>query len=203
VILVWNEAARGLYNDKLIIFIQFYQVCSCKGHFFINSFRCGHFFDGPIEPRGPAKYHRASDYARFLVRRIGRQIEWLQEDAFTSLLLLSLRSRSRPHYRGELGSYFQDVQGLTDYDPERDDSYLDVEPTTGTPLGIPKMAHLSHVEINDIFSIHMQERPCQPESRCNYPSRPTQVYLTFTIPMFRLWRLCPSSISNNTPMSPR
>lgn len=38
---------------------------------------------------------------------------------------------SRPHYRGTPPFDQSDVQGLSAYDPEVDDSYLDVEPETG------------------------------------------------------------------------
>jgi len=38
---------------------------------------------------------------------------------------------SKPHYRGQNNQHFRDIQGLPPYHPSDDDSYIDIEPTTG------------------------------------------------------------------------
>jgi hypothetical protein len=63
-------------------------------------------------------------------------------------------------------SSFSDVQGLKAFDPARDESYIDVEPTTGRTMNARIQLQLSAGTNTGIFSL-------------NYPS----VYQSWAVPV--------------------
>lgn len=38
----------------------------------------------------------------------------------------------KPHYRGMHNEHFANVLGMREFDPEKDDSFVDIEPLSGT-----------------------------------------------------------------------
>lgn len=58
---------------------------------------------------------------------------------------------SKPHYRGTDGELFKDVGGLKEFDKDRDESYLDVEPITGKTMNARIQLQLSVSTRTNLF----------------------------------------------------